>query len=335
MIKSIRNFLEEKDFLEVETPLLNSQASGALARPFKTHAHELKADLELRIAPELYLKQLIIGGFERVFEIGKVFRNEGIDTTHNPEFTTCEFYQAYADFESMMELTEEMFRFIAQDLFGDSKVTVKRMLKDKQQESENFTIDFSNEFSKYDVMTELEDYFNEKIDLRNDNLKMKLEGLLYEAFPKKYQEGMNEKQLFDKLIEGVIEPKCIQPSYILNHPTIMSPLAKSHPSNLLISERFELFINNMEVVNAYSEENCYETQSENFKTQRELQSTVDDEILQTDESYIEAMSYGMPPTGGCGIGIDRLCMLLFGQPTIREVILFPMFRSSVLNPKKQ
>ncbi|CAI2365838.1 unnamed protein product [Moneuplotes crassus] len=338
IIKSMRHFLESKGYLEVETPLLNSQASGALARPFKTRANELKADLELRIAPELYLKQLIIGGFEKVYEIGKVFRNEGIDTTHNPEFTTCEFYQAYADYETMMELTEEMLNYIVTDIFDTSKITIQKNTskKEKQKDPQLIEIDFSKPFQRYDVLEEIENYCNEKIDLEDPDLRLKLEGLLYEAFPNKYQENMNEKQLFDKLIEGIIEPKCTQPSYIIHHPSIMSPLAKTSERNPLISERFELFINSMEVINAYTEENDHQAQSASFAKQKELQESHsdDDEILQTDDSYLKAMSYGMPPTGGCGIGIDRLCMLLFNQASIREVILFPMFRSSVLKPTK-
>jgi len=300
----------------------------------------LDADLELRIAPELYLKQLIVGGFDKVYEIGKVFRNEGIDTTHNPEFTTLEFYQAYSDMNGMMDLTERLLRHIVIELFGTSKIVIpKKQIKSAKDvegiENNILELDFDKPFMKYDVMQEVNDHFGETIDLGHRDLRLKLEGLLHSAFPQKYKENMNEKQLMDKLIEGVIEEKCVQPSYIMNHPTFMSPLAKTHPSNGLLSERFELFVDKMELVNAYSEENDATIQAENFKKQQSLDcsNSNDEEIMQTDDGYLEAMSYGMPPTGGCGVGIDRLCMLLFGQTSIREVIMFPMFRTSVLSKK--
>lgn len=261
--------------------------------------------MELRIAPELYLKQLIIGGFEKVYEIGKVFRNEGIDATHNPEFTTIEFYEAYSDYNKMMDKTERLIKRISTEMFGSLKIAVpKKEIKSIKEEShvdhDILEIDFSQPFQKFDVMTELENYFGEKINLADSELRIKLEGMLAEGFPKKYAEGMNEKQLLDKLIEGAIESKCIQPSYIMNHPSLMSPLAKCHPDNELISERFELFIDHMEIVNAYSEQNDWALQKASFEKQQQLKNTSekDHEIMSADDDYIEAMSYGMPPTGG-------------------------------------
>ena len=234
-----------------------------------------------------------------------------------------------------------MLKQVAVDLFGSSKVAIpKHEIKSTKDDSNIHTdileIDFAKPYQEFDVMQEIQDYFGEKIDLEDKHLVYKLEGMLHSAFPKKYQESMNEKQLLDKLIESVIEPKCVQPSFIMNHPIFMSPLAKAHTDNPLIAERFELFIDNMEIVNAYSEQNDYKLQEQSFARQKQLQETnsKDDEIMSTDESYLEAMSYGMPPTGGCGIGIDRLCMLLFGETSIREVILFPMFRTSVLQKQK-
>lgn len=288
------------------------------------------------------MKQLIIGGFEKVYEVGRVFRNEGIDSTHNPEFTTLEFYQAYTDYQGVMQTTEGLLKHVVKEIYGTTKVSIaKQEIKSSKDDSsvENslLEIDFDKPYQQFDVMTEIQDYFGENIDLKDKALIYKLENMLHSGFPKKYQEGMNEKQLLDKLIEGVIEPKCIQPSYIMNHPSVMSPLAKTHPDSLL-SERFELFVDGMEIVNAYTEQNSYELQKDAFEMQRALHNSEgaskDVEIMQTDDDYLEAMSYGMPPTGGCGIGIDRLCMLLFGHTSIREVIMFPMFRTSVLKHKK-
>lgn len=211
-------------------------------------------DLELRIAPELYLKELIIGGFEKVFEIGKVFRNEGIDTSHNPEFTTIEFYQAYAGWNDMMEFTKRLLKRLAVTLYGSLKIAIpKQEIRSSHDESHItnhiLEIDFDAEFPKYDVMTEIQEYIGEKIDLKDPDLRLKLEGILYNSFAKKYHDGMSEKQLIDKLIEGIIEPKCVQPSYIVNHPYFMSPLAKRCEDNPLLSQRFELFIDNVEIGN--------------------------------------------------------------------------------------
>ena len=257
--------LESEGYLEVETPILNSLAGGALARPFKTKANELDIDLELRIAPELYLKYLIIGGFEKVYEIGKVFRNEGIDTLHNPEFTTLEFYQAYADYTDMMEITENLIRRIVVNLFGSTQVAIPKQEIKSSKDYSSMTqdileIDFEKEFWAYDVMTEVNNYIGQTIELDDPKLRFKLEGILSEAFPQKFQEQMNEKQLMDKLIEGIIEPKWIQPSYIVNHPWFMSPLAKMHQNRPNLSQRFELFIDGTEIANAYTEQNDYELQ---------------------------------------------------------------------------
>jgi lysyl-tRNA synthetase class 2 len=328
LIQFLRNYLEERGFLEVETPMLNHQAGGALARPFLTHSNAIKRDLCLRIAPELYLKQLIISGYEKVFEIGKNFRNEDISVRHNPEFTSVEFYHSYSNYLKLMDFTKKFLRDLSIFLFNSEKIITK-----------DFTLDFSEDnFKTFDVIQELELFFNQKINLNSkDEFYSNLEKL-YEEFLNnqnsqnsekfiKKNKKLSLKKKIDKLIESIIEPKCKdQPSFIMNHPTILSPLAKAHDNNKLISERFELFINGIEVINSYSELNDPVEQKERFTDQRKLNEglSFDDEAHPYDIEFIEALSHGMPPTAGWGMGIDRMVMLFLGLSNIKEVILFPM-----------
>eukprot|EP00347_Sterkiella_histriomuscorum_P009501 403340971 len=330
IIKFMRNYLEERGFLEVETPILNGQAGGALAKPFETESQVLRQKLELRIAPELFLKKLIIGGFDRVYELGKVFRNEGIDGTHNPEFTSLEFYMAYADYRDLITMTEDMLREGAGQEVHDVKT---------------LEMNFKGPYKQYDVCDEL------GIDpLLLGNLPTLRKHLIPKVFQLN-EKGLdplklNDKQLIDKLIEHHIESKCIQPSFITNHPMIMSPLAKTHaqgrnglqkPGAEFLSERFELFVNKKEVINSYSEQNDTDMQRKGFSFQTTMGQEgnhQDEELHRSDEDFLEALSYGMPPTAGWGCGIDRLCMLMLGLNQIREVILFPMFRTSVLQGSK-
>jgi len=301
-----------------------------LAKPFKTESSFLKKNLELRIAPELFLKELIVSGFERVFEIGRVFRNEGISPLHNPEFTMCEFYAAYKNCEFLLPFVEEMIRGIVQKITKTGKILVP-------DEKLTLELDFMKPFEKYDIVTEFEKYFNRKIDISEPQ---KFETLLEKCFidyvnqnKKEFPENniVNIKQKTDYLISEIIERKCIQPSFIMNHPTFMSPLAKSHAKMPLLTERFELFVNKSEISNGYSELDNYEIQRERFIEQQKMRKAGNDaELHEEDKHFIEVLKYGMPPTAGCGIGIDRLCMLLAGVSHIREVIAFPHFRSSVV-----
>jgi lysyl-tRNA synthetase, class II len=332
LIKFLRDYLEKLNFIEVETPMLNHQAGGALARPFLTHSNAIKKDLYLRIAPELYLKQLIISGYEKVFEIGKNFRNEDISIRHNPEFTSIELYQSYSNYMHLMDFTKKFLRDLSIFLFNSEKIVTN-----------NYTLDFSeNNFKTFDVIPEFEKYFNTKINL---DTKQEFFSNLEKLFEEYINQGDNIeerkklaknkklslKKKIDKLIELIIEPKCKdQPSFIINHPTILSPLAKSHENNKLICERFELFINGIEVINAYSELNDPQEQNERFSDQRKLNEglSFDEEAHPYDTDFIEALSHGMPPTAGWGMGIDRMVMLMLGLNNIKEVILFPMMNVS-------
>jgi lysyl-tRNA synthetase class 2 len=322
MIKFIRNYLEKEGFLEVETPCLSNQAGGALARPFKTNSNAIKSDLFLRIAPELYLKQLIIAGYEKVFELGKNFRNEDISVRHNPEYTSIEFYQSYSNYLNLMEFTKKFLREMSLHLKRSEIIT-----------TQNYNIDFNpNNFKVYEVIPEFERYFNTKIAANSKEEFNLIFDKLYDEYIASNKIKDNKKKLsikkkIDRLIEYIIEPKCKDsPSFIMNHPTILSPLAKSHDNNPFICERFELFINGIEVINAYSELNNPQEQKQRFLDQKQLNEgiSIDDEAHPYDSDYIEALSYGMPPTAGWGLGIDRLVMLFLGISNIKEVILFPM-----------
>jgi lysyl-tRNA synthetase class 2 len=305
IIKFIRNYLESDGFLEVETPILSHKAGGALANPFITKSNALKSDLYLRIAPELYLKQLIVSGFEKVFEIGKIFRNEDLSIKHNPEFTSCEFYKAYSDYNDLIDMTKDFIKKMAIEVTGDSRL----IFGDK-------IIDL-NDFQILDINSELERHFGTKLSLDKreyygqiDNLYNQLDNPI--PVP-------NTKKRLEKLIESILETKSeIKPTFIINHPVILSPLAKTKEDNPLLTERFEFFINKMELINAYSELTDPIEQKKRFEEQHN-----DEEVHPMDNDFIEALMLGMPPTAGWGVGIDRLCMILMNQMNIKEVILFP------------
>ncbi len=313
IIQEIRNFLSARDFMEVETPMLVSNAGGAAARPFESHYNALDEDVKLRISLELYLKRLIVGGLERVYEIGRVFRNEGVDTKHNPEFTLMELYQAYTDYEGMMELTESMFRYLAEKVNGSTVVTYAGTEIDLGKPFRRLTmIDAIKEQTgiDFDQVETLE----EAKKLADDN------HIEYEDFHKK---GDIVNLFFDEFCED----KMIQPTFIMDHPIEISPLTKKKPSDPTKVERFELYINGWEMCNAYSELNDPIDQRERFAAQDALADAGDEEASHTDEDFLHAMEIGMPPTGGIGYGIDRLTMLLTDTPAIRDVLLFPTMKT--------
>ncbi len=310
-IKSLREFLEEKGFMEVETPILQTVASGAMAKPFITHHNALDMDLFLRIAPELYLKMLIVGGFNRVYEIGRNFRNEGIDTTHNPEFTMVEFYGAYLDYNDLMNLTEELFRKILLDTRGTLKITW-----------EGQELDFEKPFRRVRFFDALKEKTGKDKEFFLDEEKAR-EFAKEVGIPKADQ--LTHAKLLDKLFEHFIEEDLVQPTFVIDFPKILSPLAKTHREDSDLVERFELIINKKELANAYTELNDPEDQRERFLQQLK-DKLKDEEAMDIDENFITALEYGMPPTGGEGIGIDRLVMMLTDTPSIREVILFPTLR---------
>lgn len=313
ILREIRNFLADRDFMEVETPMLVDNAGGAAARPFETHYNALDKDVKLRISLELYLKRLIVGGLERVFEIGRVFRNEGVDTRHNPEFTLMELYQAYTDYEGMMELTESMYRYLAEKVCGTAKITYN-----------DIEIDLSKPFERITMIDAVKKYANIDFnEIKTDEEAKKLaddHNIEYEAHHKK-------GDIISLFFEEFCEDKLIQPTFVMDHPIEISPLTKKKPDNPELVERFELFINGWEMCNAYSELNDPIDQRERFQAQEEAFAAGDEEANHTDEDFLNALSIGMPPTGGIGYGIDRLVMLLTDSPAIRDVILFPTMKS--------
>ena len=313
ILREIRNFLADRDFMEVETPMLVANAGGAAARPFETHYNALDEDVKLRISLELYLKRLIVGGLERVFEIGRVFRNEGVDTRHNPEFTLMELYQAYTDYEGMMELTESMYRYLAEKVCGSAVVTYN-----------GIEIDLSKPFERITMIDAVKKYANIDFnEIKTDEEAKKLADehhIEYEAHHKK-------GDIISLFFEEFCEDKLVQPTFVMDHPIEISPLTKKKPDNPELVERFELFINGWEMCNAYSELNDPIDQRERFKAQEEAFAAGDEEANHTDEDFLNALSIGMPPTGGIGYGIDRLVMLLTDSPAIRDVILFPTLKS--------
>ena len=313
IISEIRKFLDAKDFMEVETPMLVHNAGGAAARPFETHYNALDEDVKLRISLELYLKRLIVGGLERVYEIGRVFRNEGVDTRHNPEFTLMELYQAYADYNDMMDLTEEMFRHLAQTVCGSTVIPY-----------EDVEIDLGKPFRRLTMIDAVKEYagvdFNE-IHTLEDARKAADEKNV------EYEERHLRGDILNLFFEEFVEEKLIQPTFIMDHPLEISPLTKKKPSNPEQVERFELFIYGREMANAYSELNDPIDQRERFKAQEAALAAGDDEANTTDEDFLNALEIGMPPTGGIGYGIDRLVMLLTNSPSIRDVLLFPTMKS--------
>ncbi|KAM0675108.1 hypothetical protein GVAV_001450 [Gurleya vavrai] len=335
VIKYIRNFLDNRDFLEVETPMMNVIPGGAAAKPFKTFHNELGMDLYMRISPELYLKTLVIGGMSRVYELGKDYRNEGIDLTHNPEFTTCEFYMAYADYNDIMDMTEEMLSGMVKEVLGTNDILYHPMKR--EQRPDPVKIDFSRPFKRIDIIEELNNQmklrienWDEKVDftLKADKLEDQLEFMI--EFCKKENIKLNEPKtlprILDKLIGEYIESQCINPTFVMHHPLAMSPLAKKHRNNPFLTERFELFINGKEICNAYTELNDPFDQKERFEEQVKECEKGDDEAMKMDKGFVTAMEYGLPPTGGWGIGIDRFVMFLTNAANIRDVILFPTLK---------
>ena len=313
VIRGIRRFLDDRGFLEVDTPVLVPVAAGAHAKPFVTHHNALDQQLYLRIATELYLKRLIIGGFDKVYEIGRVFRNEGIDQDHNPEFTLLESYEAYADYNDIMEMVEQMVSTIAIEVNGSTKVAIGQDV-----------IDFAPPWQRVSLREELEKRSGVDLESYNDDALRQKAGEV--GIDTKVLESRG--RLIDKLLSTFVEPRLIQPTFVLDYPEEMSPLAKAKPDSPGYVERFEAFAFGMEIANSYSELNDPKIQRERFETQAQIQRLYEnEEVDRQDDDFLTAMEYGMPPTGGLGIGIDRLVMLLAGQPSIRDVLLFPQMRT--------
>ena len=313
IIKEIRNFLDGRDFMEVETPMLVSNAGGAAARPFDTHYNALNEDVKLRISLELYLKRLIVGGLERVYEIGRVFRNEGVDTRHNPEFTLMELYQAYTDYNGMMELTESMFRYLAEKVCGSTKISYN-----------GIEIDLGKPFERLTMNDAIKKYAGIDFDAVADDAEAKK---LADEHHIEYEERHTKGDIVNLFFEEYCEKELIQPTFIMDHPIEISPLTKKKPSDPTKVERFELFINTWEMCNAYSELNDPIDQRERFAAQDAAFEAGDEEANHTDEDFLNALEIGMPPTGGIGYGIDRLVMLLTDSQAIRDVLLFPTMKS--------
>lgn len=313
IISSIRRYLDNQGFMEVETPMLVSNAGGATARPFTTHFNALDEDLKLRISLELYLKRLIVGGLERVYEIGRVFRNEGVDTRHNPEFTLMELYQAYTDYNGMMDLTENLYRHVAQEVLGTTVITYNGIEMDLGKPFERITmVDAVKKYSGVD--------FDEITSDEEAKAIAKEKGI---EFENRHKKG----DILNLFFEEYAEEHMIQPTFVMDHPIEISPLTKKKPDKEGYVERFEFFMNGWEMANAYSELNDPIDQRERFKTQEELLAQGDEEANTTDEDFLNALEIGMPPTGGIGFGIDRMCMLLTDSAAIRDVLLFPTMKS--------
>ena len=321
VVRGIRRFLDDRGFLEVDTPILVPVASGAHAKPFVTHHNALDQQLYLRIATELYLKRLIIGGFDKVYEIGRVFRNEGIDQDHNPEFTLLESYEAYADYYDVMEMVEQMVSTIAIEVNGSTKVAIG-----------DDVIDFAPPWQRVSLREELEKRSGIDLESCNDDALRQKAGEV--GIDTKVLESRG--RLIDKLLSTFVEPHLIQPTFVLDYPEEMSPLAKAKPDSPGYVERFEAFAFGMEIANSYSELNDPKVQRERFEAQAQIQRLYEnEEVDRQDDDFLTAMEYGMPPTGGLGIGIDRLVMLLAGQPSIRDVLLFPQMRTMPSNQATQ
>ncbi len=313
ILAAIRKYLGGEGFMEVETPMLVANAGGAAARPFETHFNALNEDLKLRISLELYLKRLIVGGLERVYEIGRVFRNEGLDTRHNPEFTLMELYQAYTDYHGMMDLTENLYRFVAQEVLGTTKIVYNGIEMDLGKPFERITmVDAVKKYSGVD--------FNEIHTLEEARAVAKEKNI---AFEERHKKG----DILNLFFEEFVEEHLLQPTFVMDHPVEISPLTKKKPENPDYVERFEFFMNGWEMANAYSELNDPIDQRERFKAQEELFAAGDEEANHTDEDFLNALEIGMPPTGGIGFGIDRMCMLLTNSAAIRDVLLFPTMKT--------
>ena len=314
IISAIRRYLDGQGFMEVETPMLVSNAGGAAARPFMTHFNALDEDLNLRISLELYLKRLIVGGLERVYEIGRVFRNEGLDTRHNPEFTLMELYQAYTDYNGMMDLTENMFRYVAQEVLGTTSFRYGEI-----------ALDFGKPFERITMLDAIRNYAD--VDFEKDYPDTESAKKLADEREIHYESYHKWGDIVNLFFEEYVEEKLIQPTFVMDHPVEISPLTKRKPDRPELVERFELFINTWEMCNAYSELNDPIDQRERFAAQDAAAAAGDEEANHTDEDFLNALEVGMPPTGGIGYGIDRLTMLLTNSPAIRDVLLFPTMKS--------
>ena len=313
VISSIRRYLDDHGFMEVETPILVQNAGGAAARPFDTHFNALDEDLHLRISLELYLKRLIVGGLEKVYEIGRVFRNEGLDTRHNPEFTLMELYQAYTDYHGMMDLTENLYRYVAKQVTGSEILTYGE-----------YTIDLSKPFERITMVDAVKKYAD--IDFNEIHTTEEAKALA-DKLGIHYEDRHKKGDILNLLFEEYVEEHLIQPTFVMDHPVEISPLTKKKPDNPEYVERFEFFINGWEMANAYSELNDPIDQRERFEAQEELKAQGDDEANSIDEDFLNALNIGMPPTGGIGFGIDRMTMMMTNSPAIRDVLLFPTMKS--------
>lgn len=313
VISSIRRYLDDHGFMEVETPILVQNAGGAAARPFDTHFNALDEDLHLRISLELYLKRLIVGGLEKVYEIGRVFRNEGLDTRHNPEFTLMELYQAYTDYHGMMDLTENLYRYVAKQVTGSEILTYGE-----------YTIDLSKPFERITMVDAVKKYAD--IDFNEIHTTEEAKALA-DKLGIHYEDRHKKGDILNLLFEEYVEEHLIQPTFVMDHPIEISPLTKKKPDNPEYVERFEFFINGWEMANAYSELNDPIDQRERFEAQEELKAQGDDEANSIDEDFLNALNIGMPPTGGIGFGIDRMTMIMTNSPAIRDVLLFPTMKS--------